>query len=1275
MTSQRPTEPTAPSDDDARADEEALPLPVVSETAQATAPAEPPDPQTYLEIRPAEQPVDPQAVTQAMDLLHSRLQERTAAGLLERLRGATTHPTVEWLLVADGRADAHIRWLAGTELAALQSCLEDVLRTCLPDTYELRTVEWHPRTVEACLHGMDVDTYPSDFTAPTAREPFVAGVEYYGRAPRRRDWQTPLTSLADLLDEPAARQQADHDRRVPLAALVAAMRAADQPVLYQVVCQALDNWSAAADEYIMALENGTATPLGTLQETLVPRSQAERQAYDPPAQDRARIDGIQARSQHRSFLVSARAVVLAHTDRAAATRTAERLADALGQVSGPTHELQGRVVTDADEHWTGAAPGTRCYEALCDRQVHDRRYDSLAAWLPGQRPTSRGLVVGADELPGLWLLDGARLPPDGRRALAARPGERTAVPLPPPGQLARYRPPGMALCMPLTHDRQPLGQPVYLDPAQQDRHCIVVGGTGAGKSVLLERGVLTNTAASDGLDVLLDYKGGSTATDYLRAHYAEYGSLDDVLYFDCSRVLPALSFFDIDPLLEAGVPREEARSRKAGHYEEILAGLIGAERYGEATESVKAIRNHLRALYDPVHGDEGFAHRDLYDALQRTQRGEAMPSVSDEALASYFAGLQERNRDMFANIMAGAVGRVETIATDGRLAPLFNHQATAEAPQLAFDNLLDADRMIIFDFGGMEARIKRALTLVLLSALWTALKAREQRTGADASLPLVNLYLEEAGAIAATSLMDTLLAQGRSFGLSLTLGVQFPEQLSTPEPTADTYREALNETATFVVGNVAVDSELASVLATDEMPARAVDRRLSAMGRGEWLVRPGAAFGEATVRPFLAESLPAPPGHPASDDRLQGTAARAFSEAFDTVCTRSATEAGLPHDAPATTTAEPTGAQADTDAQADAATDQTDAETTRSFATRSLLPHTQRLPDCVTYDPAIEGLRCARCDNRYDASSDGLQRAIRCCHSLDAVDSDDIPVCDCQLKLTPAEIEARDWSLTQLLFLQAVYNAQQGRYEPPGYDIVTDSMLRLEEYVDLDREARQELLESDLIRKDTDRPHRLYSVSAAGRDCIGEAYRRGVEYGHGQGDLKESAEHACAVELSRRWLEQAYRQDPDSAVETVQPYYEPSEGTLPAAAFMGDGDAADDAAAGYERCRLDVAGLDAEGDVVVTVEVERLNHDVIQAVPNDFDKMAACEPEEAIWLVMSRTAAHEVLDVLNDPPDGEPRVEKTYSSNTPPQQFRIDTPGLTALYTFAYIQDMVLEET
>jgi hypothetical protein len=252
-------------------------------------------------------------------------------------------------------------------------------------------------------------------------------------------------------------------------------------------------------------------------------------------------------------------------------------------------------------------------------------------------------------------------------------------------------------------------------------------------------------------------------------------------------------------------------------------------------------------------------------------------------------------------------------------------------------------------------------------------------------------------------------------------------------------------------------------------------------------------------------------------------------------------------------------------------------------------------------------------------------------------------VCAFNLKLTPEEVAASEWALRQLLFMQAVYNAQQRRSHHLEYDIVRDSMIRLHEYVGIDTDAVDELLDAGLLRHDSDHPHRLYSVAPDGRDVIGESYREGVEYGHGAGDLEESSEHVLGVALGERYLQQAYVDDTESPVTAVSPYHEVTvDGT---------------------QRRLDIAGIDADGEIVVAVEVERLNHDYRRAVLEDFDKMAACDVEEAIWIVMTQDDAHELLEVLNDPVDGDPRVEKTYARTTRVPQFQVETAGLTDIRT------------
>ena len=327
---------------------------------------------------------------------------------------------------------------------------------------------------------------------------------------------------------------------------------------------------------------------------------------------------------------------------------------------------------------------------------------------------------------------------------------------------------------------------------------------------------------------------------------------------------------------------------------------------------------------------------------------------------------------------------------------------------------------------------------------------------------------------------------------------------------------------------------------------------------------------------------------------------------------------------------------------------------TASMATDDdhVLAFTNRFPDGVEYDGAAKAFSCTHCDRRYEISLDGLTTALECCYGLDRIDRDDIPLCSLSLKLSPEEQAATGYTLQQLYFLQAVYDAHQQRFDPEWeYDIIYDSMVRLQEYTGVDHEAVQTLINDGHLRIDGDLPHRLYTVTASGRELLNEAHKTGIAHGDGIGDLGESSLHVMMVELGRRYIDQAFVHDPDSPVEQAVTYYPAADNT-----------------------RLDAAGLDSDGRVIVTLEAERTNHDLLEAVPSDYDKMAALEPTTAIWLVEQRTAAHEVLRALNEPKHGPPRIEKSYSDSVPPQRFRIESPGLTEVHTIVYLRDSVLDD-
>ncbi|WP_426962320.1 type IV secretory system conjugative DNA transfer family protein [Haloparvum alkalitolerans] len=1154
-----------------------------------------------LQLQPTTTALDPDTVVAQFRRLQ-RLLTADTSGLRDRLFGAHAHSVVAFTLTTSGASDDGLSAYVSIDPPEKRDAVERVLRTLLPNDYTVEEAETDPADVlptgTADPTGNDE---PNDATLPHA------AVEYYGDVERREDWQTQLTPLSEFTE--------DRETRLPLAAIAERLATATTPMAYQAVCRPYRDWSAAAADRRHRLERGRDTPAQRFVDDWIGPTDEEIEPGE-------RYDELAAKDARRSFVVNAR-VVAVGSDADAAIADLE---SAFEPVSHTWYSVRGRRKTGHD------ARAVR--EAIENRTVHPPTYDDWRGKLPWTANRSRAIIADAAEAPSFCLLDGTALTAAGDRGIDTTPGERTTIQRPPDARLQRYRAPGLTVGHPLDQDGARDDDTIAIPPSLQPLHVAWFGATGAGKSTALTNAILQNHAVTDGADILVDPKGDGMATDYLRAHYAEYGTLENVIYFDCADVLPAFSFFDIREAVADGVARETAVEDIVDHYLEVLTQIMGRDRFEQAVRSPDIIRYLVKALFDPVHGEDAFSHRALHGAARRMHERQSAPAVSDPDLERMLAGVVANRKRTFDELMQGVANRLEKVPVDRRLARVFNHVPAEDDPQFDLADYLNEDVVIVIDTGRLRSEAQRTLAVVLLSNLWTALKRRAAREEGDQ--PLVNLYLEEAASIAVSDVLSELLAQARGFGCSVTLAMQYPAQLRSRDEGA--YEEVLNNVGSIITGPVPSDRGLAERLATDEMDADRVATRLRALQRGEWVVSLPAGFGETPPRPFLVGSPSPPPTDPTESRPLAPDGHATFEAARDRLRDRVLAECGLQLASPSTVDAE----------DQEEASDAPDPETVR---VDSALPHTTRLPPTVEYDAEIHACRCRECDARYDPSIEGVRRATNCCGDLDAVDPADIPICDLNLKLTPAECRDSEFSTTQLLFLQAVYNAQQLRYEPPAYDLLHDSMIRLQEYVGIESAAVDDLCEAGVLTRDTDHPHRLYTVTPDGRKAIGEHYREGVDYGHGQGDLEETSQHVFAVEVARRYLEADYVEDPESDVAEVIPYYDL------------DGNR-----------RLDVAGVDEHGEFEVVVEVERVNHDLRRAVPEDFDKLASCDPAEAIWVVMSQSDGHEVLTALNDPLDEDPRVEKTYASTTPPQQFRIDTPGLTAMFPVTWLRDRVDDE-
>ncbi|MFB6140711.1 MAG: ATP-binding protein [Halosimplex sp.] len=1213
----------------------------------------------YIVVRPTTNALVPDHIGTALRALHAAGDES---------------PTIEMLLVTAGRGDGVTYLFGASDLSTSQ--LKRHLRRAFPRDYEL--TETRTTLTEQVL-GADVDT-----TRLSLSDYPVAGLEFQATETWSGDWQTNLRSFESFAT--------DERTNWPLAAVVDVLASAEYPVVYQTLLEPKPDWSALANETVEGYHYPRPTWTERILAELIQQETdfLERQATrDLPPDRRARIEAIEPVDASKSFHVNVRALAFGESSEPAATdggTTPKNTDGELGPeapLSSDAHHLTpdsepvGEFPADAEATLSElesafSEVSTDYYqltpvryepenkkvrallEALATRQIRGYRFsrrieDALDISIPFSTNTHPPIVADAATASNFCFVGGADLPDRAGQAIETRAGERTGLELPSERVLETYQTEGFEIGLPLTGDRTRSQQPLAISPSLQRLHMLIAGGTGSGKSIFGVTGLLANYGATAGATIVFDPKDGRMADDYERAHYATYGTLENVYRFDAAESVPAEPFFDVTRQQESGIARSQAVEDVADHTEELLEAIMGEEQFNRAVASPLVIEALIKAMFDAVHGSDQFTLEDLQRRIGRFAETGHTPPVIDEGLRHELQRIADTNDDTLANIIDGAARRIANAAIDSRVAPLFNYAPatsnTAKSGVEPFDwrAKLDENCVIIVDTSKLRAEPQRALTLVLLSQIWTALKRRErerrQRYGHSGDPPLVNVHIEEAATVAASGIVADLLREGRSFGVGVTLSLQYPKQLKRADESA--YDEAINNIGTIVSGRVADDTALARLLSTDDMAPTDAANRLRGLAPGEWLATLPTPFDGEPPRPLSLQSLPLPPGHPDGDDPLS-PAQRATFEAARTQRGERSRRHGI---AVARTTAVTAVPDADPSSRDDSdspvATEHTTLDTT--------LPFTRRLPPAVEFHAPSQSITCAACETRYGRRLSDLVDAIECHGDFDDVDRQDIPTVDAGVTRSPGERAKYEYSDSQFLFLQVVYNAHQQRYDPElEYDIVFDGMERLRAYAGVSDEEFDELVVDGLLAIDGRYPHTLYTVSPQGRELIGAAHREGHAHGDGVGDLSESSLHVMMVELMKRGFEDRFVDDPDHPAARVETYYPVEDG------------------------RLDIAVLDADGEILVTGEAERSNHDTLRAVPADYDKMAACDPDRAYWVVEGRSEGHEVIRALHNPADGDPRVERTYSESYALTRIAFDEPGFTNILTIGSFRNRFL---
>jgi DNA helicase HerA-like ATPase len=1175
----------------------------------------------YVSVRPSTEELDPNHIRNTLRSLHSVGRDR--------------HVGVEWPIIemqlATRGADSGVSYRFGSDDVPTDR-LKRILERAFPNTYELT------ETTDTVADWLVGDAMEEAAESPLEDRSFSA-LEVKAREDRRGDWQTQLQSFDSFSGDLVARW--------PLSDVVAALSTARVPVVFQVLLEPKPDWTVEADVTIEDLHypqygfigGFVADMIGPVDEDRYTR----RTRNEIPPMYLERIEEIEKVNTRQSFNVNVRAVAAADGPHAAETALHD-LASAFSDVGKTTYQLVNRRY-EAD-----SSAAMKLMEDLASRRLRGfsrgRRLEQVFdVSLPFTSMTHPRIVADPKTAGNFCFIGGANLTEEAQRALETQPGERTGQPLPPDGVLERYQGSGYALGYPQTGNRDSNPTLISLPPLLQRRHMLVAGQTGSGKSIWAVIGLLANYAATDGATVIFEGKDAAMADDYERAHFAEYGSLENVYRFNAAERVPATPFFDVTRQQASGIARSQAVEDITDHTEEILRAIMGAEQYDRAIASPLVIEALVKAMFDPVHGSDQFTLADLQMGTQRFADTGHAPPVTDQNLRRELQRITENSDDTFTEIVAGAARRIAQAALDSRVAPLFNYAPEAEESggfePFDWRRKLDEDCVIIIDTSDLRQEPQRVVTLVILSQLWTALRRRDKEMGhTGGEQPLVNVHIEEAADVAASGILADILQKGRSYGVGVTLSLQYPRQLKRVDEA--TYQEALNNIGTVVTGRVEHDRALAERLATDDMPPESVANRLRGLAPGEWFVTLPATFGADPPRPFQVNSLPLPPGHPEGLCPFTSVQ-RALFDAAETQRAERSRHHGIP--------VARNSIHLDSRANDQADDSNEGSEVDSSHTTLdTTLPFTRRLPSGVDAHTSSNSFVCTTCDTRHGNRFSELIEATRCHGDLTAIDRDDIPTVHVGLSLSPGERSNLRYSDVQLAFLKVVYNAHQQRYDTEWeYDIVRDSMDNLRAYTGISGAEFDELVLDGLLSIDGTYPQMLYTVTPDGRQVIDAPHREGRAHGDGVGDLSESSMHVMMVELMRRGFESHFVDDPEHPGVEVSVYYPVDDG------------------------RLDVALLDAEGDIIVTGEAERSNHDTLRAAPSDYDKMAACEPEQAIWLVERRDEGHEVINALHNPGNGEPRVGKTYSENSPLYKVNIDEPGLTEIHTISKFREQFLD--
>jgi len=787
-------------------------------------------------------------------------------------------------------------------------------------------------------------------------------------------------------------------------------------------------------------------------------------------------------------------------------------------------------------------------------------------------------------------------------------------------------------------------KPVVVPDSILQKHMLISGQTGSGKSVTATQGIRSVDASTDGATIVIDPKGDGWPTMIGRARYADrclMGShspataFEDVLYFDAGVGLPQLPLFDLRPALTAGMRRIDAARTVVDDTLAVLEYLHPGS--DDAVRSPDVIQTLLLALFDPEFGSDAVTLSELYNAANRLQEERAVPRVSPEWLQHLLTNTTTGSQRLFAAVQQGVQTRLSKLYQDPYLRAMFDTVPDEAAFELS--DWLDEDVLIIIDISDLSDQAQRVVAHVILTRLWRALHWRQAEIAAADTPPLVSLWIDEVPHLQIHDPLSELLSMGRGLGLSVVSMMQFPRQLKQ-ESGDRAYDEVLSNVGTLLCGTHHHASQLASRLATTNRSAAEFETLLSDLPSDRWLFSPAGGRTLRTRQPprMVINDPPLPPGHPAGQAPLPPQAAQRFSQVWRDCRQSTVDQYGVV----------PSGYEATTD------TPVADGTLKRGL-THTLWQDHIDLPAGVTYDAVDDTIQCTDCGAAFLPQFEKLQVALQHCETPD-VDDSALPVTDIGLAtVTPAQLDTSPISLHEAMFLRLVERAERREIDDREWDVTTESMLPLRDAAGLDADDTADLADAGYLNQQSDYRGAYWRLTNTGKQMLSTIRDGGDPPGTKPGDPAESVAHIRLVETAAAVLERLAA-DPTSPLATVQRYW-----TVPDTNSV-----------------VDLVAFDEAGVARIVVEAERTTNDLKRAAPADYDVMAQVDSAAALWVVPGRTDGHKLIRALADPLDGEPRLSfatgDLYADTTPLDRYELDTSGCSGVHTVRTFDEDVVQE-